>query len=363
MINAPNNVAVQDPVVVYTSVQTSFSASKQIFWEGRKLYLGPTSVSCQTQSAITGIEVTRQRIVPLRGRPGPINRIIERAAWRRAEQQRPQGEAAASRLAESRVAESFNSQVGELVEKLNGQVEDYVTQPLLQTGMMPTIDAIIKPEAICVSMLRKGAGGLAGTKRPDWRINKDDFALHLHESALTSFIRKSAGGAVWTDREFAELQRALIGTNSYELRIGLHQRWQVTLDWARPLSTRFDKDSITIQVNVERLRIEQEEFNYPFSVEATYKFDTRPPSLGIVRVGDLRFEWTSAVRPEAGQEEMLASFIRRKFSGFLHEELYLDGLKAPVGGGLWGTLGRYRANHAASKQGWVLITFGETSDE
>jgi hypothetical protein len=358
-INAPNNVAVQDPVVVYTSGQTSFSASKQIVWEGRKLDLGPTSVSCQTQSAITGIAVTRQPIIPLGRRPGPINRIIERAAWRRAAQQQPQGEAAASRLAESRVAETFNSQVGELVAKLNGQIEDYVIRPLLQSGMMPTIDAIIKPEAICVSLLRRGAGGLAGTKRPDWKINKDDFALHLHESALTNFMRASAGGAVWTDQDFADVQRVIIGTNSFEFRIGLHPRWEVTLDWARPIATRFDKDQITVEFNVESLRIENEDYKFPFSVQATYKMDTRPPVFGILRVGDLSLKWTGDAPADAAKEKMLATFIREKFSGLLLDELYLDGLKAPSGGGFWGALGSYRVNHAASEQGWMLVTFSD----
>jgi len=362
-INAPNNVAVQDPVVVYTSGLTTFSANKQVVWDGSKLSWGPTSISCQTQAAITGVAVTRQPLLPLRGRPGPINRVIERAAWRRAEQQRPQGEAAASRLAESRVSESFNSQVSELVGKLNGQLDEYVTRPLQQTGMMPSIDAVIKPDAICVSLLRNGAGGLAGNRRPSWKTNKDEFALHLHESALTNFMRASAGGAVWTDRRFAELQRAVIGTNSYELRIGLHKRWQVTLDWTRPLATRFDKGRVTIQVNVESLTIEKDAYRYPFSVEATYQFDTRPPSLGFLRVGDLRFKWTGEVPADAAQENMLVGFVREKFGGFMLDELHLDGLKVPSGTGFWGSLGGYHPGGANADAGWMLVTFREEKSE
>lgn len=362
-ISAPNNVAVQDPVRVYTSGQTSFTADKQVTWNGSKLAWGPTSVSCSTRSAITGISVTRQPILPLRRRPGPVNRVIERAAWRRAEQQRPQGEAAASRLAESQVTESFNSQVSELVGKLNGQLDEYVTRPLLQTGMMPSIDAVIKPEAISVSLLRKGAGGLAGNKRPNWKVDNDQFALHLHESALTNFMRASAGGAVWTDRRFSELQRALIGTNSYELRIGLHKRWQVTLDWARPLATRFENHQVTIQLNAESLRIERDEYKHPFSVEATYEFDTRPPSLGFLRVGELRFKWTGEIPADASKEKMLAGFVREKFAGFLLEELHLDGLKVPSGTGFWGSLGSYRPDRVDAKDGWMLVTFYDEQSE
>lgn len=354
VISAPNNVAVQDPVVVYSSGQSTFSASTSVVWDGTQFEMGETSAVCQTTAEITGIAVTREPLL-LPGRL--VNRVIRRAAGRRAAQQRPLGEAAASRLAESRLVDSLSEQVSESVEKLNSHFQDFVTRPLRQVGMLPSIAAVINPAAIRVSLLRYGGGRLAGTQTPAWEVRENEFALYLHESALTNFFRASAGGAVWTDRKFADLQKALMGDNSYELRIGLHPRWQTTLHWARPLATRFNDDFIVIQLNAERLKIDDTEYPFPFTVEASYVFETIPPSLGFARVGEVKFEWTGADRPESTDEAMLSGFIRKKFSGLLLDHIYLDGLRAPSGGGLWGKLGSFNANDAASKDGWVVVTF------
>lgn len=90
------------PVILYSDGHTEFEASKQLVWDSSGFRTLPATSTAQMVSATTSIESTL---------PGLRGRIVERVAWKRADETRPQVEAIAARHAEERINRALDQRV------------------------------------------------------------------------------------------------------------------------------------------------------------------------------------------------------------------------------------------------------------
>ena len=356
-VSAPNNVVVRRPVVLYTSSTADVQARKRIYWKDMRLEARPTTVEAVTCSQINDVQMLRR--VERGGRwPNPAGRLITRLARTRAERQKADAEREASWQTQERIAEHINEYVGEKLEEWNGQVKRSLVAPLTRLGVLPKIQARTSDSHLFLEIKKTGAGGLAAPQLPTRGPSDALLAVHIHETALTNFLTPSAAGARWTDRQFADIQKQLLGDNSYEFRIGLHPRWEVVLDSQRPLTVSIGDQSVRFEFNMRELTLAGQSYPYPFCVAARYRIQPTTTVMRLDRLNELELTWTgsAAQQPTGGDLEHLSQFVRQTFSGFFMQEAYTDGLETPAGGD-WSAVSGLKLRHVDLEPGWLCLAF------
>ena len=357
-VTAPNNVAVRRPVVIYTSSTADVEATTRVYWDGRKLVAKPTSVTADTRSQIHNAELLR-RSGRNRRWLNSSGGLISRLAISRAESQKSLAEYDASRRMEKRIGEQIDEYVDEKLSAWNEQMSQSLINPLTRWGDFPNLQARARDDRLILEVTRFGAGGLAAADAPSWPPIEGILALSIHETALPSFVTPSAAGARWTDQRFAEIQKQLLGVNSYEFRLGLHPRWEVVLDSQRPVATRIGQNGVRFEFNVTEWVLAGTRYAYPFRVAAQYRLEPTTTVLRLERQGPVELIWTGGPteHPSAPEESRLGQFLRDTFSGFFLAEAYADGLQTPAGGD-WAAASQLQLSRVELQPGWLRMTFG-----
>ena len=224
--------------------------------------------------------------------PSPGARFITRFARSQAERQKADAEREASWQTEQRIAEQINELVTEKLDELNGQVEKSLVAPLTRLGVLPQISARNRGSQVRRDIVKTGIGGLSAPQPPAWEPLDGLLALHIHETAITNFLRPSAAGARWSDQQFAKIQKQLLGDNSYEFRVGLHPRWEVVMDSERPVAASISDQSIRFEFNVRELTLANQSYPFPFCVAARYRVQPTTTVLHLERLDDVELMWT-----------------------------------------------------------------------
>jgi hypothetical protein len=339
-------------VTIYSRSRTDFQASANVYLDGWQLRGQPTSISARTSTVFEGAE-------PL-GRSGPLrSRVLTSAALRRANRVRELSETQASTIAESQIAQQIaqqiDQQLGDHLARANNEIRQSLLAPLARFDMLPRIDTASTESQLQVKLTRGTPGNVSADDFPPWRDLSDDIDVAIHETVLTALLFPMCGGAKWSDKKFAEIQRQALGENDYELRIGAHPRWAVVLDPWRPLSAQIDHRGVQFCIQVTELHTDDAHYSFPFRVEARYTM-VPTTTAKLSRLGPVHFAWTTSSRPAPEDEVRVREFALRKFSGFFLDEAYLDGLNAPAGGA-WGSASRLANARVDFADGWMRLVF------
>ena len=360
-VTAPNSVAVRRPVILYTSSTSEVTARKRIYWKGLRLEAGPTTVNATTCSQINDVQMLRQSERRLR-LPTPGGRLITRLARSQAERQRADAESEASWQTEQRIAEQINELVAEKLTELNSQVEQAFVAPLTRLGALPQIQTRNIGSQVRLDISKPGVGGLSAPHVPSGKPLDGLLTLQIHETAISNFLRPVAAGARWSDRQFAKLQKQLLGDNSYEFRIGLHPRWEVVMDSQRPVAAQIRDQSIRFEFNVRELSLADESYRYPFSVAARYRITPTTTVLRLDRLDDVELTWTGAgAHQPAADHDALDEFLRQTFTGFFLPTAYTDGLETPTGGD-WNAMSDLELRQVDLEAGWLRLAFDRAEE-
>lgn len=354
-VDVPHSTAHAGPFQIYSQSETAVRATKRLSWDGTQIVAEPAQASAAPDSAITGADVQRRRLLPGGLVGNRLDDWLANQAIRRAERSQGQALYEAASITEQTIAEQFDHGVGEQLAQWNHDVAYYYTSPLVRVGMLPASQAVPTKSGFSLQFHFRGASKLAAPSPPQ-EVFSGDINAYIHESAFTNGIQPYAGGGLWTDEFFARIQKESVGDYSVEMRIRDRQeRWSLTLDWLRPWSSRITKDGIRFTLYARGFAIDGKTHKGPLAVKSTYVVKQEVgPDYRFERVGDVQVDAPAGVDPKAKE------FVKRKLSGFFSDSFYADALYAPAGGA-WDALSTFQVSKFELTDGWLRIEFRQTA--
>lgn len=361
---SPYNVASKGPVRLYSSGVTQISAQTRLSWSGTGLQIAPVDANCQTDTRIIGSSVERGRLFQF-SRGGVLDSFIQGFAEKQAGKKQTQAECEGNQIAERAIRTRMTNEANKLLEEANGQVDEYFYRPMVRTGLWCAIAMRSVDHFVGASFKTESPGYWGAERYPDLSDTEAVMVLSAHQNAMNSMLQPLVGGMRWEDRDFSSIQNEILGDRSYEMRIGLHERWSMVFDWWQPWRAEVDADGVTTVLRGTSVRIGDRDYDGTFEIRARYSLESIP-ALGpeFVRQGNVEVSWPSdsvwAGEHHVSDKSKVEEFLVKKFSGFFLERFYMDGLTVPAGG-KWGELSDIRVVGAQTEQGWLTFIIRDAS--
>jgi hypothetical protein len=344
-VSMPDTVSTRRRVSVFSSADVAINAHKRVTLTDQGIRTDPASASTLADLQINGVSA------PLR--------IVERTAWRRANQLRPQAAADASQ----RVADEIESQADELSSEFLTNAQriycDEVRSPLIRLDAMPErLEFSTTSEYLLLVLLQRSSSQLSAPQTALPFTDRDDLAARVHESFFNNVASDLLAGQTVRDRAWLELMNLVTGRPPRALWV--HDRstpWSVTFAEQLPLSTRMVEGQIGIVMRFSSVRWGDETWTTPIRVEAIFEPRATRDGPALIRTGDLE---VYVEAPESSDNTTSATRLRRmlsrRFGAVLPAELYFDGLVPPTGGGL-AKLRSLAVRDFYTEKGWLVIGY------
>ncbi len=335
-VHSPQSVATKGPATLVSSANSRLTAHSDVYWNGEEFAFTPPQATVQTSSQLRSVQAPP---------------IIRRIAANQARKKRHLAEAEGSAIIKKQAIEKMRAEMIPAVAELNSQASDILVL-MRKTGTFPAgLRSALVGDFIQIGFVPDSASGLGAPARAFTPLRKnEEFGISVHDTALGKFVRRTLGGARWTDVQFAQLQKELTGSNSEEFMIGLDQdRWKADWDWNHPVRVEFSALGATFRYRFSQLNLNGTEHETPFEVRST--FAVKPTSLGI------EFERTSEVKvdsldPQKPLSADVENLVARKFRGLFEDTFYLDGIQFPQGGDL-DALSKYELADVQLEDHWM----------
>lgn len=350
---APYNIARKGPARIYSSGRTTMEARTEVYWDGDQLQVIPTTAECWTTTQLLGARICRPRLFAFT-QGGVVDSLFEGIAENQANAAKRQAEMESNRIAERELTSRMDEEAQTTLADANSQIHDQFRGPMIRTGMW--CDIGLQPvDAFLAAAFRKESPGYWGAERLPELENVDAvLVLSAHESAMTAFLQRVVGGMRWEDRDFSTLQNEVVGDRSYEMRIGLHDRWSMRFDWWQPWRAEVDDSGVNLIIRGTEFTIEDKTYTFPYEIRARYQIHMTRLGPEFLRQGEVRVTPLDYASTEQGSSEIrhATEFMEGRFNGFFMPEFFMDGLTVPSGG-KWGQLSGLRVVDYKLEQGWL----------
>jgi len=339
--SSPANVAQRNRISIYSSATTSIAAQKRVLMSEHGLTLLPAAAACRTDARINDIQANR--------------RLMERIAWRRAEQILPQAEQAASRQAEAEAASGLDQRAGEALSGVNDMFCQQIRAPLVRLNALPALWRFwTDQEHVRMTLVQSSDSQLAAATEPSAVPAAYDLAFCGHESMINNLCESMLGGRPIQDQAWLDLMNLLTGAEPRHLWVhDRTERWSVTMARQRPVRVLFQNDRLGITLRLAALTRDGKQTAEDIEIETRFLLRSTEDGPALVREGDVEIRYVG--RTDADQEDHRV-FLARKFGAVFPAELHFNGLVPPAGG----SLGRLRAldlERFQAADGWLTVGY------
>jgi hypothetical protein len=327
-----DSVGVNGPATLQMSSNSTFVAVTRVRMTPDGLVYDPPQAKANLQSQTNNLEVAAG---PLPGLGTMRKRFVERIAWKRAEEMKPQADAIAARRSETRYEQSMAEYVSQSLEKTNQPFREKFRGPLLRMGAIyESIGFSTTTEAVQARMLFADGMELGADTEPPEFKRSHSLSLRIHESLLRNAGHMLLRGATVADRTLAKFMKGAYGEiprEAREFRLGSHlERWSITLADEHPLLLDFAPEVSTIGLRVQQVTIGEAKIPQDLLVVAKYRIEGTPQGPCLRRLGKVQV--VSKERAPTKEQSEAVAFLERKASGFFISEIWFDGLVPPAGG-------------------------------
>jgi hypothetical protein len=180
-------VGYKKPVKIHATGFTNYWASKHLLISDDQFTTAGLTVDAQTRTRVHSVQKTG-------GKFG--KRIIEKIAWKKVRESKPQSERIAARKAEVKIAHEFDDQV--VTALTNGRVsyEEKLRAPLRRVALLTdAIRLASDREGIHSRLLLASHRQISTSTRPPQRSPENDVTVQVHETAVNNFLPTLLGGA------------------------------------------------------------------------------------------------------------------------------------------------------------------------
>jgi len=351
-----NSVGYRKPVQISSTGVTNYSATKQIFLSDERFYSTNASVSAQTRNNVHSVQKTG-------GNFG--KRLVEKIAWKRVLESKPQSEQIAAQKARQRVAANFDEQVVEALTNSRETYQGRLRDPLVRRGLLPEyLHFASSRENLYADSTLSTVRQISTATPPPTKLLKNDLTVRIHETAVNNLIPSMLAGVSirqdtadepqiiegdapeWllklpTDEQVQEAVATVVGDAppppAEEFR-----PWHLVFNSEHPASVSFDDQKITLRLRFARLKTSLDEDDAPlenWDFLVTYEIVRDGERIIFRRLGDIEAlptgfdpEWDTRLTSEqVGYRNNLARNINRRAAqgeGF-PQEIVLPDIRLP----------------------------------
>jgi hypothetical protein len=342
-----DNIGYNGPVRIYSQGLTRTGARKRLLFDGLKVRAMPT-----VSKAITDSEI--EQICAVRG-----GRLVQRVAWKRAAQSKPQAEAIAAVHAEERLNRRIDARTAEFVEQANRRLREKVRQPLRRRRLYPQ-EIQFRTSADFVHLAATYARGsqLGAATAPPEAIASPDIAFQLHESMVNNAAATALAGRRLTEAQLKDMLEDLLGEMPERFDSETESEpWAIDFASMQPLTVTFDKNSWSVTLRAANYY--RGETRYPgMSVSVQYQLvagDDGPKAVlqGEPAIFPPGFTRENSRRLSA-REQVIRDMLARRMEKLLQPEIVPGDLELS---GEWGKLRPLRLVQWETESGWLVAAW------
>ena len=340
------SVGRQEPVTIRSRSATSLFARKSLFLYPTRIESGPARASGATNTKINSITPDRKL-----GR-----RIVEKIAWKKAGEQKPQTEAIAASRAADRLEKKIDEQTQTLLDNARADLNKQYRGEIGQRGLIPEhITTSSLENCVLVHGTQADSSQLSATTDPPSFCLDGDVVAQVHESAVNNTVEKAIAGMTLTDERIVKMMTEMKMEIPAELQIGEDdQPWSISFAWNQPVTVEFDNQMLKVSVRGRRFTRGERVLNKVMEMSATYTMQTLPTGVELTRQGDV--EVTFPTNKEGAQlrasDVVFKTLMEQKFSQLFKPFIKGDGFVLP---GEFGSMGRIRLNELSTQDGWLSL--------
>ncbi len=303
-------------VTLFSTSTTAVMARKTLELDERGLTGDPAVAACSTDNSLNDIAAKCC--------------LIERIAWKRAQQSQGQAEALASASAERRIESRMDARAADLMANANKSYQDNVRKPLLRRDGFPqALKFQTTTEHLLGRLLQRNNGQLAAPTDPPAPVEGGDLSVRIHESYVRNMGESAVGGYRLTDVELEKLYKDNGREVPEELQVtDTSTRWGFTFAPLSPIEIKFRENQLLITVTASEFasgeRTDRPDVRRLMRISATYKFEQANGIAEFVRQED--YPSTEYVPvPGRGRESLrevtVKRLMARKFNAMLKKRL------------------------------------------
>jgi hypothetical protein len=289
-----NSTGYNGPAVIRSTSDTDFTAHKRV-------ELSDEAFSTVSAQADADTCIHLQSVAKQGGGLG--SRLVSGIGWRKAQSSRGQAESIAANHAETRIANKFNDELDEEVQKARTRYEDEYRKPLERRGEVPDyIRFTSSRNSINFEATQASKSQLGASSDPPAAPEKHDVTMRLHETAVDNYSASLLSGATasqtkpdqdvkfnvhlpkWMDKMWKN--RKTEPTNSAGGKEEPFKEYALTFRENRPISVGFEQNKVKLTVHVAHLQSGDKSFDN-WDVTGNYNPELSDGKVILHREGDL----------------------------------------------------------------------------
>jgi hypothetical protein len=330
------------PATIYTNGTTAIAGRKRIVFTEGGFASYPATAAANTATRITGI-----------GGGG----MVQRVAWKRVGEQKPQAERIAGTHAADRVRVRMDKQVGEQLSKAHADYLQKVRNPLLRQREFPALSFRTTKELLLVTALAANRNQIAAPTPPPAVTVENDLGVQVHESMVNNLAAALLSGRTLTEEEMQKQVIDLRGELPDSLKSDPDKDpWSITFARSQPVTVKFGDNQLEVTIRGQRYTSGDREFR-AMNVTAKYKFEIDGPGVKLSRQGDLEIVPPGKPRALSGREITLKTLLEKRFGKIFEPEVKYEGLILP---GKWRAAGILDIKQLQTAGGWMVLAWIES---
>jgi hypothetical protein len=289
-----NNTGFNGPAVIRSTSDTDFTAKKRV--ELSDASFTTASAQADADTCIHLHSVSKQG-------GGLGSRLVSSIGWSKAQGSRGQAESISGEHAETRIANKFNDELDDEVQKARTRYEDEYRRPLERRGEVPEyIRFSSNKDSINFEATQASHSQLGASGNPPAAPEKHDVTMRLHETAVDNYSASVLSGATaretkadedvkfdvhlpkWMDKLWKN--RKTEATDKAAGKEEPFKEYALTFRDDRPISVNFIQNKVKLTVHISHLKSGEKSFDN-WDVTSTYNPELSEGKVILRREGDL----------------------------------------------------------------------------
>jgi hypothetical protein len=279
------------PAVIQSTSDTDFTANKRVELSDEAFVT--TSAQADANTCVHLHSVAKQG-------GGLGSRLVSSIGWKKAQQSRGQVESIAADHAETRIANKFNDELDDEIQKARTRYEDEYRKPLERRGEVPDyIRFTSTGDSINFEATQASKSQLAASTNPPAATEKHDVTMRLHETAVDNYSASLLSGATasqtkaeedvkfnvhlpkWMDKMWKNRKTEKVAGKEEPFK-----EYALTFRENRPISVGFEQNKVKLTVHVAHLKSGDKSFDN-WDVTSNYTPELTGGKVILHREGDL----------------------------------------------------------------------------
>jgi hypothetical protein len=253
-----------------------------------------------------------------------VDRLITRAAWRRAARTQELADYIASRHAEQQLREQLGDELGTRLAELQRDYRERFREPLLRRAAFPRIFTARSDESSAEIALLLGADWQAGSPiEPPAVAGEAAVVVQLHETACDNLAALFLAGETLSEQQIRQTLERWLGQPDSGGAIEAREMLHITFAEERPITLRIEDNKLSLRLRTSGFTANRRAYQ-PMNVLLQYELRADMGRLVATRVGEPEItppRWETERAGRLGAREIAS---RRLIRNMLERELQAE---------------------------------------